>query len=420
MEVTWAQPPPASPRRTTSQATLRSQSGSPGDKSEKSIFIPSASPLLLRRASCHDYTSKKENTQTFKRAGSLSSFKNRSNSVRKVAAHASAHASAQTSSDISILTGDSVAQVGRERVGNTERSKLRSETTRKSAEKSISKKNQLESPAPHSQADKSLFLNFDNIKEALFGDSKVLSPSKTGENLFPFRKPAASSNFERNGPEKEKTRKEILMHNPDKWQKAKTPVKDEFTEFSQYGSRFMPNKMEEKSKKTNLVDQFPGHKIVKKVAKTCQKHSQSRKSSTTDRTAEIPLRNDSAGNKLDKEQVRQGIEQEAPTALPRSKREKQNQHSLPLEKPKGEPEKFDPKYMEKKSAMLFKKAEQPQYISMNTDPRPQHYSLSESAKPSSSHGSIKLQGRPKKMTVLSFCNLISFTFKNSLNHLFYI
>ena len=392
MEVTWAQPPPASPRRTTSQATLESQS--PGDNSEKSIFIPSASPLLLRRASCHDYTSKKENTPTFKRAGSLLaiSSQNRSNSVRKVAAHASA----QTSSDTSILTGDSLAQVGKERVGNTERSKLRSETTRKSAEKSISKKNQLESPAPHSQADKSLFLSFDNIKEALFGDSKVLSPSKTGENLFPFRKQAASSNFERNGPEKEKTRKEILMQNPDKWQKAKSPVKDEFTEFSQYGSRFMPNQMEEKSKKTNLVEQFPGHKIVKKVAKTCQKHSQSRKSSTTDRTAEISLRNDSSENKQDKEQVRQGIESEAPTAQPRSKRDRQNQHSLPLEKPKGEPEKFDPKYMEKKSVMLFKKAEQPQYISMNTDPKPQHYSLSESAKPSSSRGSIKLRGFSSK------------------------
>ena len=37
-------------------------------------------------------------------------------------------------------------------------------------------------------------------------------------------------------------------------QKEKTLINDEFTEFSQFGSRFMLNQTGEKNKKTNFVD----------------------------------------------------------------------------------------------------------------------------------------------------------------------
>ena len=70
----------------------------------------------------------------------------------------------------------------------------------------------------------------------------------------------------------------------------KTPIKDEFTEFSQYGSRFwenilkrlfkkifyyfrfMLNQVEEKKKEKNFVEQIQDNKIFRKVASTCQKH----------------------------------------------------------------------------------------------------------------------------------------------------
>ena len=336
MEDTAAQPTPASPRRSLSQATLGLQS-----ESEKYNSSPSSSHLLLRRASCRDYRAPEQSTPPYKRGGSL---KSRSSSVMLVAAHGPAHGPAQTSSHLS----------------------------KEREEKSSDKTNTTKLTTPTPQTDKSLFLNFDNIKEALFGDSKVLSPNKSGEK----------TNLERKGQENGRSSKDISMQNCDKCQKAKSPVKDEFTEFSQYGSRFLPSQMDGRSKKTNLVDQLTGYRMVKKVAKTCQKHSISRKSTTTNQTTD-----ESSGHKEGKEQE---IETEAPTALPR-RRDKQNP-ILPSENPKGEPEKFDPKL----SAQLFKNVEQHQSICMNTDPKPQQYSLSEVAKPSSSRGSIKLRGFSSK------------------------
>ena len=332
MEDTGAQPTPASPRRTASQTTLGLQS-----EREKSNAPPSSSHLLLRRASCRDYRAPEQSTPPYKRGGSL---KSRSSSVMLVAAHGAA----QTSSHLS----------------------------KEREEKSSDKTNTTKLTTTPPQTDKSLFLKFDNIKEALFGDSKVLSPNKSGEK----------TNLERKGQENGKSRKDISMQNCDKCQKAKSPVKDEFTEFSQYGSRFLPSQMDGRSKKTNLIDQLTGYRMVKKVAKTCQKHSISRKSSTTNQTTD-----EYSGHKEGKEQE---IEPEAPTALPR-RRDKQNP-ILPSENPKGEPEKFDPKL----SAKLFKNVEQHQSICMNTDPKPQHYSMSEVAKPSSSRGSIKLRGFSSK------------------------
>ena len=138
MEVTESQPPPASPQRTTSQATLGSHS--PSVKSEKSIFIPSASPLLLRRASCRDYTLKEEKKPTVKRTGSLlaySSYKNRSNSFRKVAAPATGQISSHTAN----LSGEVTDQRGREGVDDPPCDILGKDTKRNNVEKTSFKKN---------------------------------------------------------------------------------------------------------------------------------------------------------------------------------------------------------------------------------------------------------------------------------------
>ena len=60
--------------------------------------------------------------------------------------------------------------------------------------------------------------------------------------------------------------------------KETTLINDEFTEFSQFGSRFMLNQTGEKTKKTNFVEhlQENKNKIFKKVASTCQKHYKKR------------------------------------------------------------------------------------------------------------------------------------------------
>ena len=60
--------------------------------------------------------------------------------------------------------------------------------------------------------------------------------------------------------------------------KETTLINDEFTEFSQFGSRFMLNQTGEKNKKTNFVEhlQENKNKIFKKVASTCQKHYKKR------------------------------------------------------------------------------------------------------------------------------------------------
>merc|ERR1719347_910285 len=145
--------------------------------------------------------------------------------------------------------------------------------------------------------------------------------------------------------------------------------------------------MEEKSKKATLADQFPGHRIVQKVAKTCQKHTKSRKSTTT---TDNKIDKSPIDAKENKEHSGQEKELKEPTARPRNKKERHK--TLPQEKTKDEIEKLDPKVMEEKSAMLFKSTEQHQHISMNTDPKPHHHGIAEAPKPSSSRGSIKLRG----------------------------
>lgn len=63
-------------------------------------------------------------------------------------------------------------------------------------------------------------------------------------------------------------------------QKERALINDEFTEFSQFGSRFMLNQPEEKNKKTNFVEHLQENKIFNKVAttvlNTCQKHYKKR------------------------------------------------------------------------------------------------------------------------------------------------
>jgi len=147
--------------------------------------------------------------------------------------------------------------------------------TKERGEKSCGKTTSANFPLSPLPPDKSLFLSFDNIKGAIFGDSKLLSPNKTGENT------SISHLLEQDGLGKNKSKTESSMQKFEKLHKTESPVKDEFTEFSQYGSRFHATQMEEKSKKATLADQFPGHRIVQKVAKTCQKHTKGRKSTTT-------------------------------------------------------------------------------------------------------------------------------------------
>jgi len=256
-----------------------------------------------------------------------------------------------------------------------------SHVTKERGEKSCGKTTSANYPLSPLPPDKSLFLSFDNIKGAIFGDSKLLSPNKSGENVV------INHFMEQDGLGKNKLKTETSVQKIDRTHKSENPVKDEFTEFSQYGSRFHATQFEEKSKKATLADQFPGHRIVQKVAKTCQKHTRSKKSapSSEQRNDKYPVDADESKCQLGQEK-----EPREPTARPRSKKEKQR--SLLQEKVKDEIEKLDPKVMEEKSAMLFKSAELHQPISMNTDPKPHHHGIAEAPKPSSSRGSIKLRG----------------------------
>ena len=165
--------------------------------------------------------------------------------------------------------------------------------------------------------------------------------------------------------------------------REKTPIKDEFTEFSQYGSRFMLNQMEEKTRKEkNFVEQIQENKIFKKVASTCQKHY--RKTSSTEQSHQqqssnvleqdispkSPMTETTSSTNDKKVQINPSQDTclatcHVPTAVPRNKK-------VSLKQITGEPEKLDPLQLERKAAMLFKKAEQcePSHsVSMNTDPR---------------------------------------------------
>merc|ERR1711874_17072 len=250
-----------------SQVALGLQSDSQGD--------PSSFPALLRRASCRDDRICEAPAALLRRGGSL---KTKSSSVMHVA-------------------------------GNT------SHVTKERDDKSSSKTSQAKKQLSTLQADKSLFLSFDNIKGALFGDSKVSSTQRTGESV------SIRSLTELNASEKDKSKVEISMQKLDKTNKPKSPVKDEFTEFSQNGSRFHPTQMEEKSKKSNLVDQFSGHRIVQKVAKSCQKHSKVRKSTAVPAQANESLLPEVVECR---EQPENDKKIDAPIVRPRNKKEKQN------------------------------------------------------------------------------------------------
>ena len=171
--------------------------------------------------------------------------------------------------------------------------------------------------------------------------------------------------------------------------KEAAAIQDEFTEFSQYGSRFMLNQVPDTARKErNFVEQIQENKIFKKVASTCQKHY--RKTSapapppglasdllppgsvvSEDRAA--PLRREASAGQLSscKDLSAGGVAGPAPgtqpTAVPRV-RKTSGQPKLNT----GEPEKFDPLQLERKAAILFKKAEQSEpshTVSMHTDPR---------------------------------------------------
>jgi len=202
----------------------------------------------------------------------------------------------------------------------------------------------------------------------------------------------------------------------------KTPIKDEFTEFSQYGSRFMLNQVEEKKKEKNFVEQIQDNKIFRKVASTCQKHY--RKTSTTENNLNVPdadlsqrsqnfsENTGAAGACVDRNvQIRQENSHVSlkdldtcnavPTIQPRVKKTVSHAHAHKHainQFKTGEPEKFDSIQLERKTAMLFKKAEQSEpchSVSMNTDPRACWSSRagSDISKTSSStRGLIKLRG----------------------------
>ena len=169
----------------------------------------------------------------------------------------------------------------------------------------------------------------------------------------------------------------------------RTPIKDEFTEFSQYGSRFMLNTVptsEDKGKKEdrkNFVEQIQDNKIFKKVASTCQKHY--RKTSVTTPTGDLSLLQPPEGARTPTSPT--SAEASLLTSLLPGHGEKQDQLPLPTAAPPrqkklslplggkqqtGEPEKFDHLQLERKTASLFKKVEQSEpshSVSMNTDPR---------------------------------------------------
>lgn len=172
----------------------------------------------------------------------------------------------------------------------------------------------------------------------------------------------------------------------------RTPIKDEFTEFSQYGSRFMLNTVPaseshqgKKEDKKNFVEQIQDNKIFKKVASTCQKHY--RKTSVTTPTGDLSLLQppDGARTPTSPTSAEASLLTSAPAicgqtplmpsaaaAPPRLKKLSLNLPPLGKQQT-GEPEKFDHLQLERKTASLFKKAEQsdPSHsaVSMNTDPR---------------------------------------------------
>jgi len=359
MEATPPEPAP-SPRRSTSHTGLQhggeNQCGQA--QSDPTDSAPPASSLFLRRSSCRDYRLPAEDRPVFKRVGSLVALP--SSSIR-----------ATIGMQAALPPGQTDTHVIKEREQRPD--------VKTCEDKPLS---------TPTQTDKSLFLSFENIKEVLFGDSKVLSPNKPGGNI------TSRSHTEKNDRERNKTRKDPSLQNDDKVQKSSGPVMDEFTEFSQYGSRFLPTQVnEEKYKKTNLVDQISGHRIVQKVAKTCQKHGKARKTSNTEKPLEDL--NDRNENKKNVE-LPKSENVNIPTALPRSRREKQIPNTQATDKYKGEPEKLDVKFLEEKTAKLFKTSEPRHTISMNTDPKPQIQTLFEASKPSSSCGSIKLRGFSSK------------------------
>ena len=167
----------------------------------------------------------------------------------------------------------------------------------------------------------------------------------------------------------------------------RTPIKDEFTEFSQYGSRFMLNTVptsEDKGRKEdrkNFVEQIQDNKIFKKVASTCQKHY--RKTSVTTPTGDLSLLQppDGARTPTSPTSAEASLltspslwEKRDQLLLPTAAPPRQKKLSLPLgvKHQTGEPEKFDHLQLERKTASLFKKVEQSEpshSVSMNTDPR---------------------------------------------------
>ena len=174
--------------------------------------------------------------------------------------------------------------------------------------------------------------------------------------------------------------------------KERTPIKDEFTEFSQYGSRFMLNTVSaseshqgKKEDKRNFVEQIQDNKIFKKVASTCQKHY--RKTSVTTPTGDLSLlqppdgaRTPTSPTSVEASPLTSALAicgqtplmPSAAAAPPRQKKLSLNLPPLGKQQT-GEPEKFDHLQLERKTASLFKKAEQsdPSHssVSMNTDPR---------------------------------------------------
>ena len=111
-----------------------------------------------------------------------------------------------------------------------------------------------------------------------------------------------------------------LKRSSSRKQKERTVINDEFTEFSQFGSRFMLNQPEEKNKKTNFVEHLQENKIFNKVAttvlNTCQKHYKKRTTPDQQNTC--------------RERTKQS-ETNIPVALPRSKKPEERKMVKPKE-----------------------------------------------------------------------------------------
>ena len=111
-----------------------------------------------------------------------------------------------------------------------------------------------------------------------------------------------------------------LKRSSSRKQKERTVINDEFTEFSQFGSRFMLNQPEEKNKKTNFVEHLQENKIFNKVAttvlNTCQKHYKKR--TTPDQQTTYRQRTKPSETNI-------------PVALPRSKKPEERKMVKPKE-----------------------------------------------------------------------------------------